>query len=97
MASASRPRIRPTELRVAPARVGRGRAHRGLVPRVRDEVVEPMTDRKPGRPAIGPAFSLRLPAEMLAAIDADAKRWGVSRAEWIRGTCADRLAQDRVE
>ena len=43
-----------------------------------------MGDRRPGRPAIGPAFSLRLPADMLARIDADAERKGISRAEWIR-------------
>jgi len=41
-------------------------------------------ERPPGRPEIGPAFSLRFQPELLAAVDAAAERDGISRAEWLR-------------
>lgn len=41
-----------------------------------------MTSR--GRPAIGERVELRIPADMLARIDARAERDGISRAEAIR-------------
>lgn len=44
-----------------------------------------------GRPAIGDAVKIKLPADMLAAIDANAGRAGISRSEWIRRACAAAL------
>lgn len=38
----------------------------------------------PGRPEIGPQVKVRLPAEVLAAVDAAAQAAGVSRSAWIR-------------
>lgn len=37
-----------------------------------------------GRPEVGPAFSLRFPPELLAAVDAQAAEEGTSRAVLIR-------------
>ncbi len=45
-----------------------------------------------GRPAIGPAISVKVPEEMLAAIDAAAGVQEIARAEWIRRACAAALA-----
>lgn len=44
--------------------------------------VEP--ERGPGRPEIGPAFSVRFPAELLARVDRAAGEAGVTRAAWLR-------------
>lgn len=44
-----------------------------------------------GRPEIGPAFSLRFPAELLSAVDAAAVADGVSRAEWVRRAAREAL------
>lgn len=41
-------------------------------------------ERGPGRPEIGPAFSVRFPAGLLAELDAVAKRRGTSRADILR-------------
>lgn len=41
-------------------------------------------ERGPGRPEVGPAFSLRFPADLLAKVDQTAKTNNVSRAEQIR-------------
>lgn len=38
----------------------------------------------PGRPEIGPAFTVRLPADLTARLDERAKENGASRAELIR-------------
>lgn len=43
-----------------------------------------MTSR--GRPAIGERVELRIPPPLLARVDAEAARLGVSRAEAIRQT-----------
>lgn len=37
-----------------------------------------------GRPEVGPKVELRLPAETLAQVDADATQQQVSRAKWLR-------------
>lgn len=50
-----------------------------------------MSAPKGGRPAIGPAFSVRLPPGLLARVDAAAAAEGVSRAEWIRRTLTERI------
>lgn len=44
-----------------------------------------------GRPAIGPAVPVRLPADLRARIDAAAANEGVSVAEWIRTAAEQRL------
>lgn len=44
-----------------------------------------------GRPAIGDPIQIRIPADMLAAIDATAKAEGVTRSRWIRQALAARL------
>jgi len=54
-----------------------------------DEVVERLIgpiepERGPGRPAIGPAINVRLPGELLAAVDARAATEGTTRADLIR-------------
>ena len=46
---------------------------------------------RPGRPAIGEPINLRLPASMLADIDATAEAEGVNRSQWIRQAIAARL------
>jgi metal-responsive CopG/Arc/MetJ family transcriptional regulator len=46
---------------------------------------------KAGRPAIGPAIQIRIPADMLAEIDATAAAEGVTRVQWIRQAVAARL------
>lgn len=46
---------------------------------------------KPGRPAVGDQIKIAMPADLLAAIDADATAQGVSRSEWIRRACAAAL------
>lgn len=38
----------------------------------------------PGRPEIGPAFSVRFPADLLARVDAAAAEAGITRAAWLR-------------
>ncbi len=45
---------------------------------------------------IGPAFSVRFPAELLARIDA-AAGGQTSRADWLRRAAAEQLAYPRVE
>lgn len=47
---------------------------------------------KPGRPVVGEPFNLRLPAAMLAEVDAMAAAEGISRPQWIRQALAARLA-----
>lgn len=37
-----------------------------------------------GRPEIGPAINIRLPDDLLADVDAYAKRFDISRAEVVR-------------
>lgn len=37
-----------------------------------------------GRPEVGPVIQVRLPADLLGMIDADAEENGLSRAEMIR-------------
>jgi len=48
--------------------------------------------RGPGRPAVGPATTLRLPVEMTERLDAIAERDSVSRAEVVRRMVAERMA-----
>lgn len=47
--------------------------------------------RGPGRPEIGPAIQVRLPEDLLAAVDARADAEGVSRAEMVRMLLAEAL------
>lgn len=49
-----------------------------------------------GRPEIGPAFSLRFQPELLTAVDAAAKKDGLSRAEWIRRAVLGTLGADAI-
>jgi hypothetical protein len=60
------------------------------VGRLFGDVVE---ESGPGRPEIGPAVHTRLPEELLAQIDADAKAHGESRAEAIRRLLAKALPE----
>ena len=47
---------------------------------------------RPGRPEVGPAITVRLEQDLLAAVDADAKRAGESRAATIRRLLRSALA-----
>jgi hypothetical protein len=49
-----------------------------------------------GRPEIGPAFSLRFQPELLAAVDAAAKKEELSRAEWIRRAVLGTLGAETI-
>jgi len=51
------------------------------------------SERGPGRPEIGPAFSVRFPADLLARVDAAAEAARVSRAGWLREV-AERAVSD---
>ena len=51
------------------------------------------SERGPGRPEIGPAFSVRFPADLLARVDAAAEAAHVSRAGWLREV-AERAVSD---
>jgi hypothetical protein len=56
---------------------------------VNDEAVEQWfgaieDERGPGRPEVGPAFSLRFPADLTDRVDAAAKAKGIKRAALIR-------------
>lgn len=51
---------------------------------------------RPGRPAVGEPVQIRLPADMLTAIDATAKAEGVTRSAWIRQALAARLHAARA-
>lgn len=46
--------------------------------------IEVEEKRGPGRPEIGPAIQVRLPEDLLAAVDAKAEAENVSRAEMVR-------------
>lgn len=50
----------------------------------------------PGRPAVGKAIQIRLPADMIADVDATAQAEGVTRSQWIRQAVAARLAAARA-
>jgi hypothetical protein len=52
----------------------------------------PVPTRGRGRPAIGDRIELRLPADVLAALDAEAVELGMKRAELIRWIVTDRYA-----
>lgn len=49
-------------------------------------------ERGPGRPEIGPAFSIRFPAELVARLDAEAAERETSRADVIRWAVDKALA-----
>ena len=52
---------------------------------------------KGGRPPLpGRVIQVKLPTALLAAIDADAGREGVTRAAWIRQACELRLEPARI-
>lgn len=51
----------------------------------------------PGRPGIGPAFSVRFPPHLLVAVDAVAERDGISRAEWVRRAVLAALPASREQ
>lgn len=44
-----------------------------------------------GRPPVGPVIQVRMPADMLASIDATSRAEGVTRSRWIRQALAARL------
>ena len=46
-------------------------------------------ERGPGRPEIGPAVLIRLPEELLTALDRKAEGEGISRAEIVRRLLSD--------
>lgn len=50
----------------------------------------PATARGRGRPPIGDRVELRLPADVLAAVDAEAEQLGWKRAELLRWIIEDR-------
>lgn len=56
-----------------------------------DERHEERPTARTGRPPIGEPINLRLPAVMLADIDATARAEGVTRSQWIRQAVAARL------
>ena len=64
--------------------------HEDEIERIFGETPEESPGR--GRPEIGPAISVKVPLDALAAIDAAAESAGVSRAEWIRRACSAALA-----
>jgi hypothetical protein len=53
--------------------------------------VEP--ERGPGRPEVGPAINIRLPADLLARVDAHAEEQGMTRAAVIRALLAAHLSE----
>ena len=72
------------------------RARDWLLKNGHDEAVERLfgpieEERGPGRPEIGPAIQIRLPEDMLARIDQQAKELGTSRAERIRQLLAQAM------
>ena len=48
-----------------------------------------MTGR--GRPSVGPVITVRIPPDLLARLDADADRHGVTRAEHLRAILKEKL------
>jgi hypothetical protein len=50
-------------------------------------------ERGPGRPEVGPAFSLRFPPELLARVDAAAESAGMTRAGWLRRAAEQALGE----
>ena len=50
-----------------------------------------------GRPEIGQPINIRLGDELLAHVDAKARRQGISRAELIRMILADYFAADMTD
>ena len=51
-----------------------------------------MTPNHPGRPAIGEPVQIRLPGDLLAAVDRLARAEGVTRSQWVRQALAARVA-----
>lgn len=65
---------------------------------INDEVVERLwgtiaPESGPGRPSMGeaPQVNLKIPADLLARMDAVAEAAGIPRAEWVRRACAAAL------
>ena len=52
-----------------------------------------MTERRNGRPPVGPQIKIAFPPGLLALIDEQAGREGVSRSAWVRIACEANLAQ----
>lgn len=48
-----------------------------------------MTTR--GRPPVGPVITVRIPADVLARLDAEAARQGVTRAELVRNIVKEKV------
>ena len=48
-----------------------------------------MTGR--GRPPVGPRVNIRIPVEVIAALDAEAERLGVNRSELVRRILCEAL------
>lgn len=55
------------------------------------------SQKGPGRPEVGPAFSVRFPQELLDAVDEQAKAHGVSRAQMLRVYAEAGVSSIRVE
>lgn len=43
-----------------------------------------MTQHPPGRPTVGPAINIRIPADLLSELDIKADNEGITRAQLIR-------------
>lgn len=48
-----------------------------------------MTGR--GRPSVGPVITVRIPPDLLARLDAEAARQGITRAELVRDIVKEKL------
>src|SRR6478752_5771639 len=62
----------------------------------RSDVVNEMVNVG-GRPAVGPAFQVRFPEELLARVDRAAEGEGLTRAGWLRAAAQDRVQVPREE
>lgn len=54
-------------------------------------------EKGPGRPEVGPAFSLRFPQELIDAVDERAKSMKISRAQLVRMYCEAGIAAISIE
>lgn len=52
--------------------------------------------RTPGRPEVGPKVETRLPDDALTALEADATRTHMSRAEWLRRAALQALPHETL-
>lgn len=54
-------------------------------------------ERRPGRPEIGGRVTIAVGEDLLARVDADADRLGLTRAQWLRDAAEGRLRQASVD